>query len=311
MRNTSLAYAPATVANLGVGFDVLGLALSRPGDRVRATLATEPGVRITSITGDGGLLTHDQNNTAGIAAAAVLARLGRATGGLELELEKGLPLASGLGSSAASAVAAAVATNALFGSRLSQKSLLAACLEAEAAVSGRHADNVAPALLGGILLLRGDDWQTLPLPPDIEISLVIPELRIPTAEARDRLPTQIPLQDLVKQTAAIAQLVDALHRQDWRAAVAAMEADCVIEPARHRLIPGLSEARAKAKAAGALGLIISGAGPSLCLFSNDSRSAQAAAAAARAVLATNDIDSQSQFAEISAQGARLLATDSP
>lgn len=142
-------YAPATVANLGVGFDILGLALDAPGDWVTVEYREEPGVELVAITGDGGQLpTNPDRNTACIAARETLSALGAAAG-VRLRLDKGLPLASGLGSSAASAVAAAVAVNELYGHPLSVGDLLPACIQAEAAVSGRHADNVAPALWGG------------------------------------------------------------------------------------------------------------------------------------------------------------------
>src|SRR5688572_14711145 len=165
MPDTIEAFAPATMANLGVGFDILGLALREPGDIVRAERRDEPGVVIARIEGDGGKLTLDpRKNTAGIAAISVLASIGAPTG-VALTLRKGLPLASGLGSSAASAVAAAVAVNALFGAPLRREQLLEAGLEGEAAVSGRHADNVAPCLFGGITLVTGlEATQIFPLP---------------------------------------------------------------------------------------------------------------------------------------------------
>ena len=148
------AFAPATVANLGAGFDILGMAVQGPGDSVEVALRAEPGAVLLSVGGDdGGLLPRAaERNTATVAAAAVL-RLAGADTGVEVRLHKGLPLNSGLGSSAASAVAAALATNVCLGEPLLREQLLPACLEAEAAVSGWHADNVAPALLGGICLI--------------------------------------------------------------------------------------------------------------------------------------------------------------
>ena len=309
MIGSALAYAPATVANLGVGFDVLGLAANAPGDHVRATRSAEPGIRIRNIRGDDGQLPRDHRNTAAIAAAAVLSRL-QETAGIALDIEKGLPLASGLGSSAASAVAAALATDTLFGNLLSLPELLAACLEAEATVSGRHADNIAPALYGGIVLIRDGVVRSLPIPLSAKLALITPAIAIPTAEARALLPATVPLRQVVQQTAAIAQLIDALHRNDWRAAVAAMEADDIIEPARAPLIPALPEARAAAKAAGALGLIISGAGPTLCALNEDDATADASAAAVSDVFATRGISSHTVITPISPRGARLISEDS-
>src|SRR5262245_44605198 len=148
MNTRAEAFAPATVANLGVGFDILGMALLEPGDIVRVELTDEPGAHIISIQGDNGKLPLEPaKNTACVAANSLLKRL-QAPYGVDIVLEKRLPLASGLGSSAASAVAAVVAVNALAGEPLSFEELLPACLDGEAAVSGYHADNVAPCLFG-------------------------------------------------------------------------------------------------------------------------------------------------------------------
>jgi homoserine kinase len=149
-------FAPATIANLGAGFDILGLAVAEPYDTIYCERTDTPGVVIESITGDGGRLPLDAaKNTAGIAAQHVLNVIMNHGQGVKLRIHKGLPLESGMGSSAASAAGAAVAVNAVFGNPLRREELLPATVEAEAAVSGRHADNVAPALLGGIVLITG------------------------------------------------------------------------------------------------------------------------------------------------------------
>jgi homoserine kinase len=261
MTNTSAgAYAPATVANLGVGFDILGLALFQPGDVVRVEPCDELGAQIVRIEGDEGKLPHDSaRNTACVAANSVLKRIG-APHGVQIVLEKHLPLASGLGSSAASAVAAAVAVNALFGEPLTLEELLPACLDGEAAVSGYHADNVAPCLFGGILLVTGvqaNQIHRLPVPPQMVLALVTPNVEVPTLLARAVLPESVPLKTMVSQTAAVACLMDALYRGDIEAIAVAMEGDKVIEPARAHLMPLLSEMRVRAKRAGAFGLVIS------------------------------------------------------
>ena len=299
------AFAPATVANLGVGFDILGLATYEPGDHVQAILSSVPGVNILEIHGDEGILPRDHRNTAVIAAAGVLEKC-EANTGIDLVIYKGLPLASGLGSSAASAVAAAVATDALLGSQLNRLELLAICLEAEAAVSGRHADNIAPALYGGIVLLGEKTVQSLPVPNDTKLCLITPELAIATAKARAILPETVPLSQLVQQTAAVAQLINALHHSDIKAAAEAMENDRIIEPARKTLIPALSEARKAAKAAGAFGLIISGAGPTLCAFCDDDRVAANCAESVVAIFSQNDIQCKTFITQISERGAHLI-----
>lgn len=260
------ATATATVANLGPGFDILGMALAEPADQVIAERTAEPGVQIAAITGDDGRLTLDPTkNTAGVAAAFVLQQIG-APEGARLTIHKGLPLASGLGSSAASAVAGAVAVNELFGEPLTRADLLAACIEGEAAVSGRHADNVAPALFGGIVLVTGITAECvypLPTPPGLIFALVTPDVAVPTLKARAVLPTHVPLGTAMKQAASVAQLVRALHCGDLELLARAMEADHIIEAARAHLMPGLAEVRSEAARVGGLATIISGAGPTL------------------------------------------------
>jgi len=312
MANTRAeAFAPATMANIGVGFDILGLALREPGDTVQVVPCDEPGARILRIEGDGGLLPHDPaKNTACVAADSVLKAIG-APHGVGITIFKNLPLASGLGSSAASAVAAAVAVNKLFDDPLSLAELLPACLDGEAAVSGYHADNVAPALFGGITLVTGttaDSIRQLPIPPGIHLALVTPDVAVPTSLARSVLPQTVDLHTMVLQTAAVASLVDALYRQDIPALAAAMERDCVIEPARAHLMPMLYEMRAVAKRAGALGLVISGAGPTLCSVCVDEPSAQAVAEAVKAAYVAAGINSVARVTQIAARGAyaRLL-----
>ncbi len=309
MNSSAEAFAPATMANLGVGFDILGLALHEPGDIVRAELSDQPGVQITDITGDGGQLTRDATkNTAGIAAASTLRLLGTEQG-VNLTIRKNLPLASGLGSSSASAVAAAVAVNALFGSPLSLKELLLPSLDGEEAVSGRHADNVAPCLFGGITLVMGIDVEQiymLPTPSSLCLALVTPDVAVPTAMARAVLPADVPLKTMVQQTAHVAQLIDAIYRGDLVAMGQAMEADQVIEPARAHLMPLLFEMRQIAHAAGALGLVISGAGPTLCAVCDNEKTAGKVAAAMQAGYDAANIKNVTRCTGISSDGARVL-----
>ncbi|NJL92521.1 MAG: homoserine kinase [Anaerolineae bacterium] len=274
------AFAPATVANLGVGFDVIGLAVADVGDFVTAERHDTPGVEVVSIVGDDGRLPRSsQKNTAAIAAARVLDLL-QINAGVQLSIEKGLPPASGLGSSAASAVAAAVATNVLFGELLTPEDLLPAVLDAEEAVSGRHADNVAPALFGGIVLVTGllpSEIHRLPVPPGLYLALTTPQVEVPTQEARAVLPKVVPLSVLVHQTGVIAELVHALHMGNIHLLASAVQRDAVVEPAREALIPYLAEVRHAARRAGALATVISGSGPttcSICISIEDALSVQ-------------------------------------
>lgn len=310
VREHVAAFAPATVANLGVGFDIFGMALEAPGDIVRAAFRERPGVVLEDITGDGGRLPRTPGrNTACVAAQIVLERLG-AAGGVSLRLEKGLPLASGLGSSAASAAAAAVAVNALFGAPLGLDDLLPACIEAEASVSGRHADNVAPALWGGIVLVIGTDpcaIHPLPVPAGLHLALVTPDVAVPTSHARAVLPARVSMHDMVRQTALVAALVHALHSDDLDLLAELVEQDPIVTPARATLIPGFEQARDAAHSAGALGVLISGSGPTLCALCADAETASAAARAFQSTYDALGLPSTSFTTRPSLSGTRVIA----
>ncbi len=300
------AFAPATVANLGSGFDVLGLALMGAGDTVTARLVAAPGVRIARVSGDGGRLPTDAaRNTAGIAATHTLRRAGM-DAGIELEIAKGLPLGSGLGSSAASAAAAAWAVNVLLGSPLRRAELIAPCIEAEAAVSGRHADNVAPALLGGLVLVRSmdpTDIVRLPVPEGLTVAVVTPVHEVSTREARAVLPASVPLAQFVRSTANLAAFVSACFSGDLALLARAMEDD-VVTPARAQLIPGCREVIAAALGAGALGSSISGSGPTVFALCRSERSAADAAAAMRAAFLRAGLESGAMLSPADCPGAR-------
>jgi len=261
------AYAPATVANLGVGFDILGLAIDGMGDRAIVEFQESPEIVITDIEGDNGQLPREADkNVTSVSARAFLDEMGEKRG-LRIKLIKGLPLASGLGSSAASSVVSVVALNKLYGEPLTHEQLLPFCLEGEALVSGYHADNVAPCLLGGITLIAGitvDAIQQLPVPENLHFALVTPDVAVPTAEARAVLPKDVSLKTMIYQTGQVARLIDALHRGDLEALADAMEKDQVVEPARSSLMPYLDEVRFEAKRMGAMSVFIGGAGPTLC-----------------------------------------------
>ena len=298
-------FAPATVANLGPGLDVLGLALAAPGDRVTARRAAA-GVTMARVTGDGGALSLDpETNTAGIAARATLAKAGVATG-VELTLEKGMPIGSGLGSSAASAAAAAFAVNLLIGSPLRKVELVGPCLAAEAAVSGRHADNVAPALLGGLILVRSIeplDLVRLPVPEGLVVVVVTPDMELSTREARAALPGEVPLASLVRNTAQVGAFVSACHSGDLGLLGRSMT-DAVATPARAPLIPGCAGVIEAALDAGAIGSSISGAGPSIFALCRSERSACEVAAAMTRAFAASGRAATSVVSPADCPGAR-------
>lgn len=300
------AFAPATVANLGPGLDVLGLALAAPGDRVTARHAEGSGVTIATVSGDAGALSLDPNaNTAGIAATATLAKAGIASG-VSLTVVKGTPIGSGLGSSAASAAAAAFAVNLLIGSPLRRVELVGPCLAAEAAVSGRHADNVAAALLGGLILVRSIeplDIVRLPVPDGLVVAVATPKMELSTRAARAALPKDIPLGSLVRNTAHVAAFVSACYSGDL-ALLGRSMTDAVATPARTPLIPGCADVIEAALDAGALGSSISGAGPSIFALCRSQRSAAEVAAAMVAAFSKNGLVAHAVVSPADCPGAR-------
>lgn len=310
-------FAPATVGNVACGFDVLGLALEGPGDRVTAWLSREPGLRIRSIAGDGGRLPREaQRNTAGLAGLAVL-ELARERGvevpGVELDLMKGLPQAGGMGGSAASAVAGAVAVDTLLALRLPRPTLLQCAGRGESEGAGAaHLDNAAPALFGGIcLVLPAFDPAPptvvqLPVPEGLHIALVNPALRIPTADARAALGGSVPLPAAIAQWGNTAGFVAALFRSDLEL-LARTVVDHVAEPVRASLIPGFARVRAEALEAGALAASISGAGPSLFALCADAVSARRAAEAMAEAFREEGIVAERHVSPVAARGARVVA----
>lgn len=307
------AFAPATVANLGVGFDLLGLAIEGDGDQVICEWREDGEIVICDIQGDAGRLPREASkNVASVAARALLDQCG-ITRGVNLWLRKGLPPASGLGSSAASAVAAVVAVNALMGDPLARESLLPAALEGEAVASGGyHADNVAPSLLGGITLTLGAEItqiERLPVPAGMCLAVVTPDVEVPTALARAALPANISIRQMVHQTGAVASLISALYRGDIPAIARAMEADEVVEPARQHLMPMLADIRRAAKSEGALALVISGAGPSLCALCDDLYVAQNVSVCMQEMYRSASIISRVRYSPVSTDGARVISVD--
>jgi homoserine kinase len=273
------AYAPATVSNLGPGFDCLGLAIHGPGDTVRARRRDQPGVVMNRITGDGGRLPRESDrNTACVAVQALLDRLELRSLGVELELDKGLPLGSGLGSSGASACAALVASVAALDLHVGAETLIDAARVAEGVACGSpHPDNVAPAILGGIVLvasLAPLRVISLPVPERMLLVVYTPGCEVPTAQARAVLPKQVGMDAVVRQAARLGLLVHALHQNDL-AMLGEAITDDLIEPARAGLIPGFLDAKAAALEAGALACTISGAGPTTLAITNEESRARA------------------------------------
>jgi homoserine kinase len=267
---TIRAMAPATVANVSCGFDVLGFAVDNPADEVEVTLTKNAGVVIKKIAGDNGRLPiQAQRNTAGVAVLEFLKAI-ESKEGVEICLTKKLPLGSGMGSSAASSVAALVAVNRLFGDPFPKKDLLPFAMEAERVACGSaHADNVAPALFGGFVLIRGYaplDIVSIPTPEKLYVTLVHPHLELKTEDARLLLRSSISMKDAVTQWGNIAGLVAGLMKPDFELIGRSIQ-DVVAEPARSMLIPGFDSVKKSALAEGALGCGISGSGPTMFALS--------------------------------------------
>jgi len=301
------AFAPGTVANLGPGLDILGLAVAGAGDTVTAERSTSREIRIRS-SGHPEIPGDLERNTAGIAAARVRATASADSVGLTLEIAKGLPLSGGQGGSAASAVAAAVAVNELLGSPLRREELLEPCLDAEAAVSGRHADNVAAALFGGVVLIRTMDpidVVRLSFPEELRVVIVAPHQSLRTEEARKRLPRSVPLPVALAQAAAVGALVAALATRDLDLLRRSIE-DRIGEPARAPLLPGFVEAKRAALEAGALGCSISGSGPASFAFAVGHASARRIAKAMVAAYRLEGVPANARVGPIDAIGARVV-----
>ena len=305
-------FAPATVANVAVGYDILGFAIDRPGDEIVARLNPGlQGVKITSITGTGDKeLPYDVlSNTAGVAAHALLQHLGEEELGVELEIHKRMPFSSGLGSSAASAAGAVVAVNELLGAPLSREALLYfAVLGEEVADGSFHADNVAPSLVGGITLIRSNrslDIHHLPVPPNLQVAVVHPDIEILTRDARAVLSDTVSLKKAIDQTGSIASFVVALYTNDLPLLGRSLR-DHIIEPQRKQLIKGFDEVKAAALSRGALGCSISGAGPSVFAFCDSGYLAQAAGQGMQEAFAARGITSQLYVSPINQEGVVVL-----
>lgn len=299
-------YAPGSTSNVGPGFDCFGIAITGLGDRVTATREASPGVRVLSVSDPAVPLASDRN-TAALGAAAVLRRAGAADVGLGIVVEKGLPLAGGLGGSAASAVAGALAAHVVLGRPLSEEALLEAALEAEAVVAGRHPDNVTPSLVGGAVVIQGLDpvrYTRVNVHAEVRLVFVMPDYRVETATARSVLPSSVARGDAVGQAAALAGLVLGLERGD-RATIGRCLVDRIAEPSRVPLYPGFAAARAAALEAGAMGVGVSGAGPTLLAVTAEAEAKGVARAAAASYRAAG-LAVRTHVACVETEGARVL-----
>lgn len=319
MQKWIKVFAPATVANVGPGFDILGFAVSAPGDIVEACESRDAGVHIRDIIyarpeDQGKLSQQARQNTAGIAAINVLDIL-RQRGvvneqaGVDLKLHKGMPLGSGLGSSGASAVAAAWAVNLLFGAPLnkSDPELILACVKAEAVLSGFHADNVAPSMLGGFVLIQNyHPLHLVPLdaPAKLVCVIVHPPYHLSTKIARDVLPKDVSFKEtVVPQCANVAGVIAGILKQDLALLGRAID-DKIVEPARAHLIPGFADVKKSALKHGAFGCSISGAGSSVFAITDNPEQGQVVGDAMAAAFAKHGLmNSEVYVSRVNREGA--------
>jgi len=303
------AIAPATVANVCCGFDILGFAVDSPGDEVVLTLRKDSKVNITAIHGDGGRLPKEADkNTASVAVQSLLKKLG-SNQGVDIELFKNLPLGSGMGSSAASGVAALVAMNHLLGNPLSRTELVEHAMESERIACGSaHADNVAPCLLGGFVLVREYhplDIVKVPVAIELHCTLVHPHIELKTEDSRRVLKPTLPLKDAITQSGNIAGLMLGLVKPDFNLIGRSLK-DVIAEPIRSVFIPGFNLLREKAIHAGALGFGISGSGPTVFAISVNNEKARAVGKIIKEQFSKYELDSDVYVSKINLEGARIL-----
>ena len=285
----------------------MGLALERPGDEVIARKSDTPGVRITKITGHGGKLPYEADkNTAGVAAQRLLQHLGEPDRGIELEIHKKMPFSSGLGSSAASAVAATLAVSELLRTGMSKRELLPfACAGEEVATGSFITDNVAPSMIGGIVLIRDGatlDVHRLHVPRGLYVAVVYPHVAITTKSARAILRPEVPMDKFVRQSANVGAFIVGLFNGDIGLIGRSLK-DEIIEPQRAGLIPGFYDVKDAALSEGALGCSISGAGPSVFALCANSLVAENAAQAMQKAFAANKVESEIFLSPVNQEGA--------
>lgn len=310
MSKAISVFAPATISNVACGFDIFGFAIDGPGDIITARLNESfSGVRIVKITGDDGRLPYDaKKNTAGIAVRKLLKITG-SDAGIELEIEKKMPFASGLGSSAASAAGAVKAVNELLKLNMDGRKLLPCVIESEKSISGTaHADNAAPALLGGFVIIRSAvpvDIVSLPLPEKLHFSVVHPQVEISTSAARQALPIIIPVSTAVRHWGNTASLVHAMHTGDFDLLARSME-DLFAEPVRSQWIPFYNKVKDSALKAGAVACNISGSGPSIFAFSDSEEKAQSIAEIMKSVYDRKNIQASHYWGKVRKAGAVVI-----
>lgn len=301
-------FCPATIANVSCGFDVLGLCLEQPGDEMIIKKSSTPGIQITKIIGQD-LPLETEKNVAGVAGLALLNELKDFKSGFEIEIYKNIKPGSGIGSSAASAAGAVFGINQLLNQPFSAKELIPFAMQGEFLASGAlHADNVAPALLGGFTLVRSYeplDVLKLPVPNQLIATVIHPQLEVKTADARAVLKHTVPLKKAITQWGNLAGLISALYTNDYDLLARCLH-DEIVEPLRSVLIPGFNEVKESALVNGALGSGISGSGPSIFALSKDKITAQKIGDAMATTYKKFEVDYDVHVSSINKEGIKIL-----
>lgn len=325
MNHTIKVFSPATVANVACGFDILGFALETPGDVISISITDGEGITIRNEVAGLNMPLDPDKNTTTVAIKAYLdcLKASASTGaepssvttavlagskGIEVVFHEKIKPGSGVGSSSASAAAGVFGLNELFGRPLAKPDLVQFAMQGERAACGAaHADNVAPAVLGGFTLVRSYqplDIITLPYPTDLYVALVHPQIEVRTEDARKVLPKEVKLTDAVQQWGNVAGLVAGLMKGD-HALIGRSLQDVIVEPARSPLIPGYHAAKQAAMDAGALGCNISGSGPSMFALCSSRAIAEAVSKAMAQTFTQAGIDNHTYVSGINAEGVRV------
>jgi len=308
--NQIKVFAPATVANVACGFDVMGFAIEGIGDELTITKTDVPGLKITEIHGCEGLPTDSKKNVATVAVQSLLDSLKeKQSGGFEFKLNKNVIAGSGLGSSASSSSAAVFGVNKLLGDPFTKNELVYFAMQGEFAASGNaHADNVAPSILGGFTLVRSYDPLDIILldyPDELFVSIIHPQIEIKTSDSKKILRKEISLKDAITQWGNVGGLVSGLSKGDYDLIGRSMQ-DVVAEPVRSMLIPLFDEIKTTALSNGALGCSISGSGPSIFALSKSFKTAKLVSSEFKNIYDSNDIESIMYVSKINPKGAEVI-----
>jgi homoserine kinase len=300
-------FAPATIANLVCGFDILGLALNNPQDEMQMVFSNKPGIRIKHID-DYNLPTATEKNVAGAALIALLEEYPDKNIGFDVSINKIIKPGSGLGSSAASSAGAVVGANYLLNDFFAKQDLVRFAMNGEKVASGvKHADNITPCIYGGVTLIRSIfPLDIIPLAaPPMYVTVVHPQIEVKTSDARQILRKEVQLKDAIKQWGNIAGLIAGFLQSDYGLISRSLE-DVIVEPIRSILIPGFDEVKLKCKEAGALGGGISGSGPSVFMLSKEESTAKKVEQVMKNIYDTIGVEYHTHVTTINNEGVRVI-----